>query len=107
LGIDACISPRQATAAAILKDVRRGEVLGVAMVEQCDSEVIELLLTKECSILHRPLKDLHVPGGCIIGAIVRHDGVIIPDGDDLLAEGDHVILFSLPDAVSRAEEFFT
>lgn len=107
LGIDACISPRMATAAAILKYVRRGEVLSMAMVEQSDSEVLELILPADSDVAHRPLRSIHVPRGAIIGAIVRDDKVIIPSGDDHLEPDDHVIVFTLPEAVGRVEKFFS
>ena len=107
LGVDACISPRMATAGAILKYVRRGEVLSMAMVEQSDSEVLELILPAGSDVAHRPLRSIHVPRGAIIGAIVRDDEVIIPSGDDHLEPDDHVIVFTLPEAVGRVEKFFS
>lgn len=107
LGVDACVSPRLATASAILKYVRRGEVVSMAMVEQSDSEVLELMMPAESRILGKPLRSLHVPLGSIIASIVRGEQVIIPGGDDHLEAGDHVIIFTLPDAVNRVEKFFS
>ncbi len=69
LGIDVCISPRLATASAILTYVRQAEVVSMAVVEQSDSEVIEFSLPASSSILHRPLKSLAVPEGSIVGGI--------------------------------------
>ena len=107
LGVDACISPRVATASAILKYVRRGEVLNVATVEQSDAEVLELMLPAESDVTGRPLHSIKVPAGSIIGAIVRGEKVIIPGGDDHLEPDDRVIVFTLPEAVGRVEEFFS
>ena len=106
LGVDACISPRLATASAILKHVRRGDVLSMAVVEQANAEVIELVLPGDCGNIGRSLADLDVPAGVNIGAIVRDEQVIIPGGDDRLAAGDHIIVFALPEAVPAVERFF-
>ncbi|MEN8149997.1 MAG: Trk system potassium transporter TrkA [Planctomycetota bacterium] len=107
LGVDACVSPRLASASAILRFVRRAEVLRMAVVEQCDAEVLEMGIKAGGSILDRPLKDLQVPRGAIVGAITRGEEVIIPGGDDVLKADDHVIVFALPDAVKEVEEFFS
>ncbi len=56
LGVDVSISPRLATASAILKYVRQAEVVSLAVVEQSDSEVIEFSLRASSPILHQPLK---------------------------------------------------
>jgi trk system potassium uptake protein TrkA len=104
--VDACISPRLSTAGAILKYVRRGEVLSMAMVEECKAEVIELILPESSKILGKPLKEVKVPRGAIIGALVRGEEVIIPGGHDQLAAGDRAVIFTLPEAVVPVEEFF-
>ena len=107
VGIDACISPRLATAAHILKYVRKGDVLSLAMVEQSNAEVTEVIVGSSSSILKKALKDLHFPEGAIIGAVVRGDDVIIPSGNDHLEAGDHVVVFTLPDSVARVDKFFS
>jgi len=107
LGVDACVSPRLASASAILRFVRRAEVLRMAVVEQCDAEVLEMGIKAGRPILDRPLKDLHVPRGAIVGAITRGEEVIIPGGDDVLKADDHVIVFALPYAAKEVEEFFS
>ena len=106
IGVDVCISPRLATAGAILKYVRRGEVLSMVMVDRCEAEVMEIGLKKDSSILDRPLSELDVPRGAIVGAILREEDVIIPTGADAMRAGDRVIVFTLPDAIVAVEKFF-
>ena len=48
-----------------------------------------------------------MPRGSIIGAIVRKEEVIVPGGDDHLEADDHVVLFTLPEAVSDVEAFLS
>jgi trk system potassium uptake protein TrkA len=77
------------------------------MVEECEAEVIELILPESSRILGKPLKEIQVPRGAIIGALVRAEEVIIPGGEDQLAAGDRAVIFTLPEAVPRVEEFFS
>ncbi len=106
LGIDACISPRLAAAGAILKFVRRGDIISLTAVEGSNSEVLELEIGKDSGLLATPLSHLHFPRGAIIGAIVRGDNYEIPTGESMLEEGDHVVVFTLPEAVQKVERFF-
>jgi trk system potassium uptake protein TrkA len=107
LGVDACVSPRLATASAILRYVRPTGVASLATVELSNSEVLEVVLPADSSILRRPLKEIHVPAGAIIGVIVRGEQVVIPSGEDHLEAGDHVIVFTLPEAIAAVERFFS
>jgi len=107
LGIDACISPRLAAAGAILKFVRRGEIISLTAVEGSNSEVLEIEISKDSGLLKTPLRDLHFPRGAIIGAIVRGSNYEIPTGDSLLEEGDRVVIFTLPEALQKVERFFS
>lgn len=106
LGIDACISPRLAAAAAILKYVRRGGVISMTTIEGSNAEVLELQVKPYSRLLGVPLKDLHFPRGAIIGAIVHSDTYEIPTGDSTLKAGDRVVVFALPGALSKVERFF-
>ncbi|WP_305042972.1 Trk system potassium transporter TrkA [Geoalkalibacter sp.] len=106
LGIDACVSPRLAAGAVILKHVRRGKVLSLATVEGSNAEVLELQIGEDSPILGQPLKSLHFPRGAIIGAIVRDREYLIPTGDTVLRALDRVVVFTLPEALAKVESFF-
>ncbi|PLY02031.1 MAG: Trk system potassium transporter TrkA [Desulfuromonas sp.] len=106
LGIDACISPRLAAAGAILKFVRRGEVISLTAVEGSNSEVLEIEIRRDSGLSGKSLKELHFPRGAIIGAIVRGVGYEIPTGESVLLEGDRVVIFTLPEALQKVERFF-
>lgn len=106
LGIDACVSPRLAAAGAILKYVRRGQVLSLATIEGSNSEAMEILVKKKSLLIDKPLRDLDFPAGAIIGAIVHKNSYEIADGESRLREGDRVLVFALPEALGKVEGFF-
>jgi trk system potassium uptake protein TrkA len=106
LGIDACVSPRLSTANAILKYVRRGDILSVATVEENQAEVIEFLVSGEMPFIDKKLKDLSFPTGAIIGAIVTDERIEIASGDTVMHEGDRVVVFAVPESIVAVEAFF-
>lgn len=105
LGIDACVSPRVSAAGAILKYVRRGEIISLSTIEGSNAEVIELKVKNKTSC-NKPLKSLVFPNGAIIGAIVRDHRFEIATGETVLQVGDRVVIFALPGSLPKVERFF-
>lgn len=106
LGIDTVINPKQVTADTILKYVRRGRVLSVASIGGEKAEILEVEISSHSPMINRPLKELDLPNGCIVGAIQHVDDVIIPTGNDIIRQGDKVIVFSLRSLLPKIEKLF-
>lgn len=106
VGVDVVVSPRELTAAAILRFIRKGKIVSVTLLGGAKAEMIEMIVPDEFRYLNKQLKDLTFPRGAIIGAIVRKNQVIIPSGDDEIRAGDRVIIFALPKAIVDVEKFF-
>lgn len=106
LGIDACVSPRLSAAGAILKYVRRGGVISLATIEGSNSEVLEFEVQQNSEIIGTPLKEINFPNGAIIGVIVHGSSYEIATGESVLAAGDRVVVFALPDSLTKIEKFF-
>ncbi|MBA2693820.1 MAG: Trk system potassium transporter TrkA [Rubrobacter sp.] len=105
LGVDVTISPRMLAAEAILRFVRRGEIVNVALLEG-GAEMIELRVPEKCRLNGKPLAEVSFPKGAIIGALLRGDEVIIPTGRDSLQPGDDAVIFTVSSSVDEVEELF-
>jgi trk system potassium uptake protein len=106
LGVDIAVSPRLITAGAILRFVRKGEVVAVTLLES-GAEMIELRVPKNCKVAGRPLAQVGFPEGAIVGAVMRDGRVIIPTGRDELEVGDDAVVFTVESAVDEVERLFT
>jgi trk system potassium uptake protein TrkA len=107
IGIDALINKKLSAATAILKFVRKGEIVSVATLHGVDAEVIEMVAQKGSSVTKRPLKDLKFPEGAIIGCVIRNGSVTIPVGTTRIQPHDRVVVFTLPKAIKDVEKFFS
>jgi len=105
LGVDLTISPRMLAAEAILRFVRKGEVINVALLES-GAEMIELRVPETCRVAGRPLSQAGFPSGAIVGALLRDGDVIIPTGQEVLRSGDDAVVFTVEDAVEDVERLF-
>ena len=90
----------------IFRFVRKGQVEAITSLHGVDAEVIEYVVHKKNQITKKPLKDLHFPTTALIGGVIRGDDTLIPDGDFQLQIDDKVIIFALPEAITKLEQLF-
>ena len=107
LGIDIAINPKATTVSTILQHVRRGRIRGLYALADGKAEVIEAEALETSGMTNVPLRELNLPGGIIIGAIVRGDEVVVPRGDTVVKVDDRVVLFALANMVKKVEDLFT
>jgi len=106
VGIDVVVSPRLLTAEAILRFIRRGNIVSVTLVGGDKAEVLELIVPEKSLVTNRSLKQINLPPGTLVGAIQRKNDVLIPKGTDVIRAGDQVMVFSLPEHIHTVEKYF-
>ncbi len=107
LGIDVIVSPRNITASTILQHVRRGHIYSVHTLREGFGELIEAEALETSSLVGTPLKEVKLPAGVMIGAIVRNGKVISPRGATVIQDKDRVVLFAASEAVRKVEKLFS
>jgi trk system potassium uptake protein TrkA len=106
LGIDVVVSPRNITVSSILQHVRRGRIHAVHTLREGFGELIEAEALETSSLVGSPLKDIRLPAGVMIGAVVRGGQVISPRGTTVIQNKDRVVLFATTEAVRKVEKLF-
>ena len=106
LGIEAQINPRAITVSRVLQHVRRGRIRGVHSIQNGAGEVIEMEAMETAPIIGESLKNLGLPDGIRIGAVLRGDEIFIANGHTQIQPKDRVIIFSTADHVRDVEQLF-
>jgi trk system potassium uptake protein TrkA len=106
LGIDAVVNPRSITVSNILQHVRRGRIRAVHTLREGFGEVIEAEAMETSALVGRPLREIDLPDGIIVGAVVRGSTVIIPRGSTVIKADDRVVLMAATGAVRKVEKMF-
>jgi trk system potassium uptake protein TrkA len=94
--LDIVISPRTVTVGSILAHIRRGDVVAVHSLRGGRAEAIEAIAhgdEKSSRVIGRGVRDIPLPPGTGIGAILRDGAVLIAHKDTVIQPEDHVILF--------------
>lgn len=104
--VDIGLSPRLITAGTILRMVHRREILSLDLVASGDAEVVEFQVPNASRALRKPLRDLRMPKGSIVGAVIRGEDSYVPGGDFAFQVGDRALVFSLTEALPALEKLF-
>lgn len=110
LGIDSVISPKRAMTDAIQRYVRRGKVELTLTLGEQQVEIIQFKVPEKparSDLIVKPVKDLGLPEGAIIGAVVRGDEVWIGAEETVLRPGDELLVVSRREALRRVEKLLS
>ncbi|MFK7970053.1 MAG: Trk system potassium transporter TrkA [Bacteroidia bacterium] len=107
IGIDTFINKKLITVNNIFRFVREGKVAALTSLHGVESEVLEFIVQPKSKVTKTAIKDLKgFPRGAVIGGIIRKGKSFIAEGDTVIKEDDHVVVFSLPSCIHTIEEFF-
>jgi trk system potassium uptake protein TrkA len=105
-GIDATLSPRTASANAVLRELRGGAG-SVATFLESDVEVNEFAVASGSAADGAVVANLHVPRSVLLGAAVHPDGSVeIVRGPTRLAAGDRIVVFARAMDLHKARQLF-
>jgi len=107
LKVDVAVSPRLLASSKILAFARSPHIHSLSLVGVGEAEVLEYHLPDGSHASGRPLSELNLPSGVIVGAVVRECEVVIPRGSTVLMDGDTVIVFTLTEHVSAVSNLFS
>ncbi|MCJ8169369.1 Trk system potassium transporter TrkA [Atopomonas sediminilitoris] len=94
--IDIAINPQTATISTLLTHVRRGDIVSVYSIRRGAAEAIEAIAhgdKKSSKVVGRAIRDIPLPPGTTIGAIIRNEEVLIAHDSTEIESDDHIILF--------------
>ncbi|MCK5818966.1 MAG: Trk system potassium transporter TrkA [Psychromonas sp.] len=94
--IDIAISPQQATISALLTHVRKADLRHVYSLREGLAEAIEIIARGDSNtskVIGCEIRNLKLPPGTSIGALVRKNEVLIAHNKTVIESDDHVILF--------------
>lgn len=106
IGIDTIINKKLITASYIIRFTMGAEVTSIKCLSGIDAEAMEMVAQRGSAITKKTLRNIKMPKGAIIGGIVRGEESYIATGDFQIRENDHVVVFSLPEAIQKVERLF-
>jgi trk system potassium uptake protein TrkA len=106
IGVDVTVSQKNSIVNSILKLIRRGNIKNIYSFVDGKVEVIELLVANSPASGQR-IGDMKLPPQTLIVSIAREGEDILPSGDSIVQNGDHIIVIAQKESVSKLESIFT
>jgi len=103
LDIDAFINPRATTVSSILRHIRHGRVRAIYSIGDAEAEMIEAQVLSTSPLAGKLIRDTEFPEGVLVGAVMKGDKVMKPNGDLRMEEGDVIALFCMAKDVPEVE----
>ena len=106
IGIDTIINKKLITASYIARFIVKGDAVSSKWLSGTNAEVLELIVGKWAPATRKTIGELTMPQGATIGGVVRGRETILPSRDLQLKQGDKVVVFTLPKAMSAVARLF-
>lgn len=106
MGVDTLINKKMIAASHIFQYTMKAEVKELKYLHGINAEVLEFVAKPGSKVTKVPIRELEVPEGATIGGIVRGNEGFIAMGSTKIEANDKVVVFSLPDAVHKIEQYF-
>lgn len=106
LGINVTVSPKLSSVNAILKYMRRGNVLNVFQIFDGRAEVTEFNLKDGNILCGKMVKDVKFPLGSLVITVSRDKNYFIPDGNFVFRANDRIVIFSRKEASDELSNIF-
>lgn len=71
-----------------------------------DAEVAEMKVREKSKITKAAVKDLRLPPGMTLAAVIRNDNVMLVGGNTRIEAGDFVVVFCMNGTISKIEKWF-
>lgn len=93
--VDMIVTPDQITVSDILSHLRKGDMMKVHSLQHGKAEAIEIVVHGDentSKVVGRKIKDLELPEGVVIGAVVRDSDLLMASKKLVIEQGDHVLI---------------
>ena len=106
VGIDIALSTHILAAGEVLSYIRKGSVVSISYLEGARVQAAEVILQTGAPACGRSLMEARLPKECLVGALVRGEEILIPDGRTVLSAGDRAILIIQADHTDQVLRYF-
>lgn len=107
LGVNTAISATYTIAKIIEQASTIENLVNSLSIEHENIVMTELLLTEECAVLNKKLKELVMPSNVIVCCILRNVEMIVPNGETMLKEYDKLLILSHPNMQDQVLDLFS
>ncbi len=105
-GIDLLINPNALIALEMHKIIRSAHAIAVEDFADNRIEMIQLHVDPSTNVIDRMIKDIRMPSNTLIAAMVRDQEVLVPGGNNVIRDGDELLVVGRIEQIPKVEKLF-
>lgn len=106
MGVDAAVDQAALIARSIQEGLDLDDVFTIMRLGRDNHAIVQVEVRPRSQVVGRALREVELPGATLLVAVERGGTVIVPNGDTVLAAGDHVLAFTDEAGQSRLHRVF-
>jgi trk system potassium uptake protein TrkA len=106
IGIDLMICPELSLASEVAQILAIPSAIDAELFAEGKVEMMEFVVPTNHNIVGKQMQDLHLANCCIVSALFRDTEVIIPHGEDIIENNDHIVVIGKPAAMKEVRDLF-
>ncbi len=106
LNIGSTINKKLIASSRIFKIMLDADESNAKCLALADAEVAEMQVRPGAKITHHVVKDLRLPYGMTLAAVIHNDEVSLVNGNTQIEADDHVVVFCLAGFIHKIEKWF-
>lgn len=107
MGIDKLVTPREITAARILRYIRQGRIYALHTINEGKAEVFEVEVLADSVLVGIPMANMNLPYNTTIAAVVDGDQVEFTHDKTILKPGQRVIVMAETGQIPAIEKLLS
>jgi trk system potassium uptake protein TrkA len=104
--VDVSLNEPEIMARLIEEEMSLGDMMTLLKLRRGDYSLVEEKLIEGSGAIGVTLRDLALPGNCVIAAIIRHGKIVVPNGNSALETGDEVLAVTDRKGAEQLVELF-
>jgi len=104
LGVEETVASTRIIYSLIDQEVESGTSLLLTALRRGKIVIVSADLTPSSPAANRMVKDIHLPGECVLAAIIRDDHILLPSGTTELEPGDTIVGVARPEDQHALQE---
>jgi trk/ktr system potassium uptake protein len=104
--VDVSLNEPEIMARLIEEEMSLGDMMTLLKLRRGDYSLVEEKLIEGSGAIGIPLRDLALPGNCVIAAIIREGKIVVPNGNSALEAGDEVLAVTDRQGAEQLVELF-
>ena len=106
MGVDVGVNQANLMAHFVVEEMNLKDMVTILKLNRGNYSIVQMQVQQNAKAVNRQVKDLSIPNGSLLMAVIRGESLMIPKGDTNILAEDNILVLTDVDGRKRLEEIF-